>query len=53
MIQYVVKVHWVYYFPFAFGVTFLVGLIAGLFIKGVPADPALTLWARPKLRDIQ
>lgn len=27
-IQYVVKVHWIYYFPFAFGLTFLVGLAA-------------------------
>ena len=52
-IQYAVKVHWVYYFPFSFGVTFLVGLAVGLFIKGMPADPALTLWARPKLREIQ
>lgn len=29
-IQYVVKVHWIYYFPFAFGVTFLIGLAASL-----------------------
>ena len=52
-IQYVVKVHWVYYFPFSFGVTFLVGLVAGFFIKGTPADPALTIWGRGKLRDVQ
>jgi len=52
-IQYVVKVHWVYYFPFSFGVTFLIGLIAGFFIKGEPADPALTIWGRGKLRDVQ
>jgi solute:Na+ symporter, SSS family len=52
-IQYVVKVHWVYYFPFSFGVTFLVGLVAGFFIKGMPADPALTIWGRGRLRELK
>jgi SSS family transporter len=53
VIQHIVKVHWIYFFPFSFGVTFLVGLVAGLFIKGVPADSALTIWGRGKLRDVQ
>lgn len=40
-IQYVVKVHWIYYFPFAFGVAFAVGL-AWSFIRrhGIGAPPS-------------
>ena len=40
-IQYVVKVHWIYYFPFVFGVTLILGLLATLLLPSAPADPAL------------
>jgi len=46
------KVHWTYYFPFAFGIALIVGLVASLVIGGPKADPKLTLWGRSKLAQI-
>ena len=53
LIQHVVKVHWVYYFPFSFGVTFLAGLIASRFVAARPVDPSLTMRGRIALREIE
>ncbi len=52
-IQYGVRIHWIYYFPFSFGVTFLVGLAASRFMRGAPADPALTIWGRRQLGELR
>lgn len=43
-IQYVVKVHWVYYFPFAFAVTFLVGWLGSGFGRPAAIREDLTVW---------
>jgi len=47
-IQYIARVHWVYYFPFAFGVTFLVGLFASFLRPGPAAPDALVLRGPPQ-----
>lgn len=45
-IQHVVKVHWVYYFPFSFFVAFGAGYLASLLAPPPPVDRTLTLWGR-------
>ena len=38
------KVHWIYHFPIAFGITFVVGLIASFIFPSPPVKKELTLW---------
>lgn len=43
-VQHETDVHWIYYFPLAFGVTFVVGLTASLIADQPLAKKDLTLW---------
>ena len=45
-LQYVVKAHWVYYFPFSFGVCILIAYVVSLFLPGKPPRRELTIWGR-------
>ena len=47
--QYGLKAHWIYYFPFCFGISFVVGYIASLMFSRPKAAAKLTLWGRAKL----
>ncbi len=42
-------VHWVYYFPFSFGVTFVSAYVASLVVQAPPAPEELTLRGRSRL----
>jgi len=44
-------IHFVYYFPFSFGVCFIVGLALSLLINKPAADPSLTIWRDPSSRN--
>ncbi len=52
-IQYVVKVHWIYYFPFSFGVTILFAYALSLIGRPPSTDRTLTLWGRAGLRQVE
>ena len=47
--QYGLKAHWIYYFPFCFGISFVVGYIASLMFSRPKAAAKLTLWGRANL----
>lgn len=44
------KVHWIYYFPFCFGVSLILGYVASLMIPCKKAPAELTLWGRSELK---
>ena len=44
------SVHFIYYFPVSFGMSFLVGYAASLMTRGPAAKPELTLWGRSSWR---
>ena len=46
---YGLEVHFIYYFPFSFGISFVVGAIASLLMGGPQAPKELTLWDRARL----
>ena len=48
-LQYGVKAHWIYFFPFSFGVALLVGYAASLVLPGRPVDERYTMWGRARL----
>ncbi len=43
------EVHFIYYFPFSFGISFIVGAIASLSMGGPEGSRELTIWGRPSL----
>lgn len=43
------KAHFIYYFPFSFGISFIVGAIASLLLGGPQSPKSLTLWDRANL----
>ncbi len=46
---YGLKAHFIYYFPFSFGVSFIVSAIASLLLGGPKGPKELTLWGRSRL----
>ena len=44
------EVHFIHYFPIAFGISFSLGYLASLLIHGPRAKPELTLWGRPPMK---
>lgn len=49
-VQNVVEIHWIYYFPFCFGVTLIIGYFASLVVCPKKAPAELTLWGRSQLK---
>ena len=43
------EVHWIYYFPLCFGLSFIVGYLVSFVFSGHEVDPELTLWGRNQL----
>ena len=48
-LQYGVGAHFIYYFPFCFGICFLTGYPASVLLGGPKAPSELTLWGRSQL----
>ncbi|MFC1677564.1 sodium/solute symporter [Planctomycetota bacterium] len=48
--QHGLKGHWIYYFPFCFGIALIVGYIASVIIGKPKAPSELTIWGRKNLK---
>jgi len=48
-LQYGVKAHWIYYFPFSFGIAMLTGYLVSLGLRGKPVDRRYTMRGRGDL----
>jgi len=44
------EVHFIHYFPIAFGISFGLGYLASTLVSGPRARPELTLWGRPPMK---
>ncbi len=49
-IQNYTEVHFVYYFPFCFGVNFIVGYLASVILKSAETPAELTVWGRHTIK---
>lgn len=49
-LQYRIEAHFIYYFPFCFGISFIIGYLASVLLGRTKAPAESTIWGRSKLK---